>query len=179
MPDSMGIRCSNCSHMTWWTIWIQNILNHKQAFSVWFPNHHLNTGPFECQTSAVFRWLLYWKLVLTNLLFVFVFRTRVCIRHFRPEDFIKTTDKPDRLHPRADPVIDTQKYPAIKREPIKVPQPTAPKTMVTHLKQHRTVKSRIIEIDWLNWKVILKLPWIFNTAMIKLHFIELYLHYLV
>ena len=45
--------------MTWPNIWMQDIFDHKQAFSVWFSGHHLNTGPFDW-TSLVFRWLLKW-----------------------------------------------------------------------------------------------------------------------
>ena len=34
----------------WWTIWIPYILNHKQAFSVRFSEHHSNTGLFDYRT---------------------------------------------------------------------------------------------------------------------------------
>ena len=37
--------------MTWRTIQIQDILDHKQAFSVWFSDHHLNTGQFDNRTQ--------------------------------------------------------------------------------------------------------------------------------
>ena len=35
------------SHVTWWTIWILNILGRKSAFSVQFSDHHLNTRPCD------------------------------------------------------------------------------------------------------------------------------------
>ena len=56
------------SHMTWPTIQIPNILNHKQAFfspvfrppfkyqTIWQQDTNI---PLEYQTSTVFRWLLY------------------------------------------------------------------------------------------------------------------------
>ena len=47
------------SHVTWRTIQIPDILDHKQAFSVRFSDHHLNTRPYDNWTSLVFRWLLY------------------------------------------------------------------------------------------------------------------------
>ena len=38
------------SQVAWRTIQIPNILDHKQAFSVRFSDHHLNTRPFENPT---------------------------------------------------------------------------------------------------------------------------------
>ena len=71
IPDSMGVRYSK-GKVTWLggqfecpTFWTIN-----RPFSVWFSDHHSNTGPFdhldtnlpfEYQTSSVFRWLLYWS----------------------------------------------------------------------------------------------------------------------
>ena len=37
--------------MTWPTIGKLDILDHKQAFSVRFSDHHLNTGPFDNPTQ--------------------------------------------------------------------------------------------------------------------------------
>ena len=51
IPDSMGVRYSNGSHMTWQTIWILDILDHNQALSVWFSDHHLNIELFDNQTQ--------------------------------------------------------------------------------------------------------------------------------
>ena len=45
--DSMGFRYSNGCHVTWRTIWIPDILNHKQAFSVQFSD-----PPFEYRTIS-------------------------------------------------------------------------------------------------------------------------------
>ena len=73
IPDSMSVRYSNGGHMTWRTIWIPDILDHKQTFFspvfrppfeyqiILQPDTNL---PFEypaCeyQTSPAFRWLLY------------------------------------------------------------------------------------------------------------------------
>ena len=51
--DSMGVQYSNGSHMTWRTIWIPDILEHRHFFSPVF------RPPFEYLTSLVFRWWLY------------------------------------------------------------------------------------------------------------------------
>ena len=45
--NSMGVRYSSVSHVTWRTIPIPDILDLKQAVSVHFLDHHLITGPFD------------------------------------------------------------------------------------------------------------------------------------
>ena len=52
IPDSMGVWYLN-GKVTWLGIPFdyRNILDHKQAFSVWFSDQHLSTGPFDYRTQ--------------------------------------------------------------------------------------------------------------------------------
>ena len=48
--DSMGVQYSN-DKVQWLGRQISDVLDHKQAFSVWFSDHHLITGPFDNRTK--------------------------------------------------------------------------------------------------------------------------------
>jgi hypothetical protein len=58
-----------------------------------------------------------------------LFRTRICSDHFRKSDVVKSTNRPWRLEPRANPFIDLKKFPYVKQEPVKptpLPEPKKP-----------------------------------------------------
>ena len=63
-----GIQMLN---VTWRTIWIPDILDHNQAFSVWFSDHHSNTGSFDNRTQ-----IYYSNTRLDGIQMVTVFHTK-------------------------------------------------------------------------------------------------------